>query len=595
MSANAPADPYTLPNGVVLRDHQRRVVDHMLSLAKTRTPPRLKGLIVAHAMGSGKTYTAAAVARALLAAGHVDHAYVVAPNTVQGYWTTCAARTRVPLTVGTHTQGLFVASHLLPSLRAAGKRTLLIVDEAHNMRTPLDNPNKRKRATTAAPAPARPPSSTKKPPRAEAMLTACEAATYVLLMSGTPVVNHIEELRNLLCALTGVKTYAGAKAAFKEISSDYTLSRPDLGDMLSWPMTARIRGAFSVHTGAAAQEPLPSGGSPFPRVETRIERLIMSPAYLTWYERIEQAAEAMFPDGDGSKNTAFINGIRRAVNGRIEEQRTAWGPKMELLEALMREWGHGEPPSPLPPLPPPTPPTPLRTAVSTAVSAFVSRWWKQGSSRAAAPEPPASPPPEQPAAENAEAAAVAPRPPPQKVILYSAWLDFGVEAVEDLLDRMGVSYAKVTGGMSAAKREAAMQRYNDDADPVNVLLFTKAGAEGMDLKATRRVVILEPHWHAGLIDQAIARAVRMTSHAHLPPEERVVTVHHLVLDKPPLPPGVNDHDRKESADRMLREIAAEKTKWIESAFIPFARHCSIEEAAPPPPPLVVDLTGEDAS
>ncbi len=57
-----------------------------------------------------------------------------------------------------------------------------------------------------------------------------------------------------------------------------------------------------------------------------------------------------------------------------------------------------------------------------------------------------------------------------------------------------------------------------------VLMATKAGAEGIDLKAVKNVYIMEPYWNPALIDQAIGRAIRICSHAKLPLEDRTVKV-----------------------------------------------------------------------
>jgi hypothetical protein len=54
--------------------------------------------------------------------------------------------------------------------------------------------------------------------------------------------------------------------------------------------------------------------------------------------------------------------------------------------------------------------------------------------------------------------------------------------------------------------------------------ITGAGAEGISLKAVRAVHILEPYWNNVRTDQVKGRAVRICSHADLPPEERTVSV-----------------------------------------------------------------------
>ncbi|MDC1321582.1 hypothetical protein N8261_06440, partial [Flavobacteriaceae bacterium] len=59
---------------------------------------------------------------------------------------------------------------------------------------------------------------------------------------------------------------------------------------------------------------------------------------------------------------------------------------------------------------------------------------------------------------------------------------------------------------------------------VKVLMITASGAEGISLKNTRYVHIIEPYWHPVRVEQVIGRARRICSHQSLPPELRTVNV-----------------------------------------------------------------------
>ena len=59
---------------------------------------------------------------------------------------------------------------------------------------------------------------------------------------------------------------------------------------------------------------------------------------------------------------------------------------------------------------------------------------------------------------------------------------------------------------------------------IKVLMITASGAEGISLKNTRYVHIIEPYWHPVRIEQVIGRARRICSHQELPPELRTVNV-----------------------------------------------------------------------
>ena len=59
---------------------------------------------------------------------------------------------------------------------------------------------------------------------------------------------------------------------------------------------------------------------------------------------------------------------------------------------------------------------------------------------------------------------------------------------------------------------------------IKMIMITKTGAEGLDLKEVRYIHILESYWQHVLIDQIIGRGVRNGSHLNLPPKDRTVEV-----------------------------------------------------------------------
>ena len=59
---------------------------------------------------------------------------------------------------------------------------------------------------------------------------------------------------------------------------------------------------------------------------------------------------------------------------------------------------------------------------------------------------------------------------------------------------------------------------------IKVLMITASGAEGISLKNTRYVHIIEPYWHPVRIEQVIGRARRICSHQEKPPDLRTVNV-----------------------------------------------------------------------
>jgi hypothetical protein len=65
---------------------------------------------------------------------------------------------------------------------------------------------------------------------------------------------------------------------------------------------------------------------------------------------------------------------------------------------------------------------------------------------------------------------------------------------------------------------------NTMGDVIRVLMITAAGAEGINLKNTRFVHIMEPYWNMVRVDQVVGRARRICSHEELPPELQTVKV-----------------------------------------------------------------------
>jgi hypothetical protein len=69
---------------------------------------------------------------------------------------------------------------------------------------------------------------------------------------------------------------------------------------------------------------------------------------------------------------------------------------------------------------------------------------------------------------------------------------------------------------------------NRHGEICKVIGITGAGAEGISLKCVRQVHILEPYWNMVRLDQVKGRAIRICSHADLPPEERNVSIYTYV-------------------------------------------------------------------
>jgi hypothetical protein len=61
-------------------------------------------------------------------------------------------------------------------------------------------------------------------------------------------------------------------------------------------------------------------------------------------------------------------------------------------------------------------------------------------------------------------------------------------------------------------------------EAIKLLMITSSGAEGINLKNTRFVHIVEPYWHMVRVEQVVGRARRICSHQDLPEDMRTVKV-----------------------------------------------------------------------
>ena len=112
-------------------------------------------------------------------------------------------------------------------------------------------------------------------------------------------------------------------------------------------------------------------------------------------------------------------------------------------------------------------------------------------------------------------------------------------------DRGKPTFALYTGTESDEEKEIVRNVFNGDwkfipptleaqirlisgnnlyGEVIKVFMITASGAEGISLKNTRYVHIMEPYWHPVRIQQVIGRARRICSHQDLPEELRTVDV-----------------------------------------------------------------------
>jgi SNF2 family DNA or RNA helicase len=158
--------------------------------------------------------------------------------------------------------------------------------------------------------------------------------------------------------------------------------------------------------------------------------------------------------------------------------------------------------------------------------------------------------------------------PTYKGLIYSNYLKSGVEPYKKLLDANKIPYGEFTGEINDKIRQQLVNDYN--ANKLKALIVSSAGGEGLDLKGTRLVQLLEPHFNNEKIKQVIGRAARYKSHEALDPEKRKVLIQSYLSS---LNPGIIDKLRRKrpvSTDEYLQNLSDEKEKLNEE-FIKLIR------------------------
>lgn len=148
--------------------------------------------------------------------------------------------------------------------------------------------------------------------------------------------------------------------------------------------------------------------------------------------------------------------------------------------------------------------------------------------------------------------------PEHRALVYSNFLESGLHPYEALLKEKNIAYGKFTGELGKAERDAMVRDYNEGR--LRALLLSSAGGEGLDLKGTRQIQVLEPHFNKDKLEQVIARGIRYKSHDYLPEDQRNVDVEHYVsqLPQPNVVRRMFGAKRPGAVDEYLRTLSAQK-------------------------------------
>ena len=107
----------------------------------------------------------------------------------------------------------------------------------------------------------------------------------------------------------------------------------------------------------------------------------------------------------------------------------------------------------------------------------------------------------------------------EKVVIFSQW-ERMTRLIAYELDKMGIGYEYLHGGVPSAKRRDLIVNFTDDPDS-RVFLSTDAGSTGLNLQAGSVMINLDLPWNPAVLEQRIARIYRLG-------QERNVQVINLV-------------------------------------------------------------------
>ena len=147
--------------------------------------------------------------------------------------------------------------------------------------------------------------------------------------------------------------------------------------------------------------------------------------------------------------------------------------------------------------------------------------------------------------------------PTYKAVVYSNYLKSGLDPYKQQLNKYRIPYGEFSGDVNSAVRNQLVRDYN--ANKLKALLISSAGAEGLDLKGTRLIQLLEPHFNEEKEKQIIGRGVRFHSHDALPRDKQNVLVQrYLARPQASWLDRLLGHPEIKGADEYIRQIAIQK-------------------------------------
>lgn len=161
----------------------------------------------------------------------------------------------------------------------------------------------------------------------------------------------------------------------------------------------------------------------------------------------------------------------------------------------------------------------------------------------------------------------------RKCIVYSQYIDAGLNPISSELKKRGVKFGVINGDTPRDDKSQTIKDYNSGKLPI--ILLSRTASEGLDLKETSEIHILEPHFHMSSLQQVKGRGIRYKSHKD---PNAVVKVFVYFAKKCDSTSNSKPSPRTQSMDVILWFLNKKKQKTIDTFADRILIPSSIENA-----------------
>lgn len=118
----------------------------------------------------------------------------------------------------------------------------------------------------------------------------------------------------------------------------------------------------------------------------------------------------------------------------------------------------------------------------------------------------------------------------EKAVIFSQWARM-TNLIASELDKKGIKYEHLHGGVPSAKRKELFDSFNNDLE-TRVFLSTDAGSTGLNLQSASMLINMDIPWNPAVLEQRIARIYRIGQKRNITVLNFVAsgTIEHRMLD-----------------------------------------------------------------